>query len=87
MDALRRSKECVEHFRQTDDCMYIGMPNLYGNILKSGLRGHSAKVLFTGSNPVVTSIDGDRSSVGRASDCGSECRAFDSRRLPQYLRN
>ena len=27
----------------------------YGNILKSGLRGHSAKVLFTGSNPVVTS--------------------------------
>ena len=115
----------------------------------SGLREHSAKVLFIGSNPIVTSkilhlfygralsrhviprlmwigtrlADedlcsaamsegvractgfevshsaarflepkrkppfryGGRSSVGRASGCGPECRAFDPRRSPQIL--
>lgn len=42
-----------------------------------------AKVRVEGSNPFFCSQHCDHSSVGRASDCGSECRGFEPHWSPQ----
>ena len=36
------------------------------------------------TNPIIVNFYGGRSSVGRAADCGSVCRGFESHRPPHF---
>ena len=66
-----------------EGCFYVNMEEYpsgrTGAVLKTARSVISRR---GGSNPSSSARYGSRSSVGRASDCGSECRAFDPRRLP-----
>ena len=46
---------------------------------------HLALRLLRALSLVESPARGGRSSVGRASDCGSEGRGFESRRSPSYI--
>lgn len=64
LDTLWSSKGCVEHFRQTDYCMYIGMPNLFGNILKWFKRALCKSVICRWSESNCYLQYGESSAVG-----------------------
>ena len=51
------------------------------------LLRHYTSNRIEGSNPSASAIYGDRSSVGRAPDCGSGRRGFESHRSPQTCNN